>query len=430
MASCTSVKKEIFRTCVDILRNKAFYGHIIQQMEKKFVDNRHHIKTMGVGKRKGDYLIKFFINEDFVKDFYEKAKTYNEACRWLQGVVEHEVLHIVFNHLNLKLTDHHRSAIAVDLVVNSNIDKNSLPPGGMFPEDFKFPQNKDAIWYYTHLKDNKKYKDMMANGQLPFGLSGIGSCPKCGKGVKDQGQEGNKCPVCGDGCRKNGAVGSHAMWDEVANDPLMKELMKDLINKAKDLCGKKYGNVPGSVIDQVEKMNQRKKSLVPWNKALRMFAASACESNLDYTLKRVSKRFGTRPGTRKEDVLNLAAGLDTSGSISNKQLAIFLNEIKWIWRNGANVTVYESDVDIQNVYKFRGKFNGEIHGRGGTNLEPVLKETEGKYDALIYFTDFYAPKIETRYRIPTLWILTNDMPEEEFPYKWGKHICIDIEDKY
>ena len=44
-----------------------------------------------------------------------------------------------------------------------------------------------------------------------------------------------------------------------------------------------------------------------------MFVASCAESVLDYTVKRISRRYGTRPGTRKGDVLNIAVAVDTSG---------------------------------------------------------------------------------------------------------------------
>jgi predicted metal-dependent peptidase len=156
-----------------------------------------------------------------------------------------------------------------------------------------------------------------------------------------------------------------------------------------------------------------------------MFVATCAESSLDYTVKRVSRRYGTRPGTRKEDVLNLAVAVDTSGSISDDQLRLFFNEIRWVWKNGVSITVFEADTKVQAKYKFKGKFNGKVHGRGGTDLEPALKETEGRYDALIYFTDFYAPMIGRRYNIPTLWVLTTDLERSQYPYKWGRFIKIE-----
>ena len=149
------------------------------------------------------------------------------------------------------------------------------------------------------------------------------------------------------------------------------------------------------------------------------------ESILDYTVKRISRRFGTRPGTRKGDVLRVAVAVDVSGSISDDQLKIFFNEIRWIWKNGVQVVVYEADCRVCATYPFKGKFTGKVHGRGGTDLEPVLREVEGHYDALIYFTDFFAPAISRQYRIPTLWVLHSDMDRENYPAKWGRHIRID-----
>jgi predicted metal-dependent peptidase len=220
-------------------------------------------------------------------------------------------------------------------------------------------------------------------------------------------------------------AGSHELWDQLDDDPIMKEYIKDIIRKSKDLCNRDYGNIPGEVIDAVDQMLKTSKPIIPWNKVLRMFCASATESMLDYTMKKISKRYGTRPGTRKEDVLNLAVAVDTSGSISQEQLMIFFNEIAWIWKNGANVMIYEADCDICDVYKFKGKWKGDVKGRGGTDLEPVLVECEKRYDALIYFTDFYAPKIEKKYNIPILWVLTSELEREHFPYEWGKHVKID-----
>jgi len=253
------------------------------------------------------------------------------------------------------------------------------------------------MWYYTHLRENEKFKKQCQNGS--FGPRGVLSH----------------------------ILDGHKAWDDVKDDPVMKEFAKDIVRKAKDLCNKQYGNIPGAVLAQIDELLRRKKSIVPWGRVLRMFVASAQESVLDYTVKKISKRYGTRPGTRKGDVLKLAVAIDTSGSISDEQLQLFWNEIRWVWKNGAEVWVYECDTQIseRSPFKFKGKWDGKVHGRGGTDLEPPLKECERKYDALIYFTDFYAPVIETQYRIQTLWVLTTELEKDQYPYPWGKHIKID-----
>ncbi|MBO4631032.1 MAG: hypothetical protein J5858_03830 [Lentisphaeria bacterium] len=60
------------------------------------------------------------------------------------------------------------------------------------------------------------------------------------------------------------------------------------------------------------------------------------------------------------------------------------------------------------MLKFNGNtpfrvFDGSVKGRGGTDLEPVFKEaSERHFDALIYFTDAFAPKVKENYSIPVL----------------------------
>jgi predicted metal-dependent peptidase len=390
----SKVEKELIKGIVHLARHKEFYGHIVQQFQKVFVSGDHRVDTAAVGRIRGERFIKIYLNQNFFNDIFEKNGR-DKGWKYMLGVLEHEILHVIFGHLFLRFQDTTRGNVAVDCVVNSVLPKDILPGSYVHPEQYGFPVNKSAMWYYTHLMDNPQYKKQCASGQ--FGEGGIMSH----------------------------IMSSHAMWEDVKEDLIAKEFAKDIIRKAKDLCGKNYGDIPGEVIAQIDELLKREKPIVPWGKVLRMFVASCAESILDHTVKRISRRFGTRPGTRKGDVLTLAVALDTSGSISDDQLKIFFNEIRWIWKNGAIITIFEADTCVQAQYKFNGKFTGKVHGRGGTDLEPVLKEVEGEYDALVYFTDFYAPAIAKRYRIPVLWVLHTEVEKKDYPYPWGKHVRIE-----
>lgn len=393
-SSSVDMERELVKGIVHLSRHKEFYGHIVQQFEKIFVKKGDEIETAAVGRYPGDRFIKLYMNLDFFRFFYEKDGR-EKGWQYLLGVMEHEIVHIVLGHLFVHFEDRTRGNVAKDLVVNGLLPKDTLPGDYVIPEKYGLERGKSAMWYYTHLRDNKKYKEQCEAGA--FGAGGVLSH----------------------------IMSSHKLWDGVKDDVVAKEFVKDVVRKAKELCGKNYGDIPGEIVSQIEDLLRREKCVVPWGKVLRMFVASCAESVLDYTVKRTSRRFGTRPGTRKGDVLNLAVAVDTSGSISDEQLKLFFNEVRWIWKNGATVTVLEADCSVCAQYKFKGKFDGKVHGRGGTDLEPVLKEVEGKYDALVYFTDFYAPEIKKRYKIPTLWILTTDMEKSEYPCKWGKHIKIE-----
>ena len=390
----SKIEKELIKGVVHLARHKEFYGHIVQQLQKVFVSGEHRVDTAAVGRVPGERFIKMYLNQDFFNGIFEKNGR-DKGWKYMLGVLEHEILHIIFGHLFLRFQDTTRGNVAVDCVVNGVLPKESLPAPFCHPDNYGFPVNKGAMWYYTHLADNPQYKKQCASGQF------------------------------GDGGLMSHVMSSHAMWEDVKEDLIAKEFAKDIIRKAKDLCGKNYGDIPGEVIAQIDELLKREKAIIPWGRVLRMFVASCAESILDHTVKRISRRFGTRPGTRKGDVLKLAVAVDTSGSIDDNQLKIFFNEIRWIWKNGAIITVLEADAKICAQYKFTGKFNGKVHGRGGTDLEPVLKEVEGDYDALIYFTDFYAPKIDKRYRIPILWVLHTEMEKDAYPYPWGKYVRIE-----
>jgi predicted metal-dependent peptidase len=394
------VRKELIKVIINIARHKEFYGHIVQQLEKVWVRGEHRIQTAAVGRFPGERFIKMWVNTDFFGSIFSDNSR-EQARIYISNVLEHELVHLVFGHLFLHFEDKTRGSVAVDCVVNGILNpqdnKKILPVGCVHPAHYKLPLDKSAMWYYTHLRDNPKYIQQCKSGA--FGMGGVFSH----------------------------ILSGHAAWDDIKDDPVSQEFAKDIIRKSKELCGKQYGKIPGAVQQQIEELLRRKKSIVPWGRVLRMFCASAQESILDYTVKKVSKRYGTRPGTRKGDVLKLAVCLDTSGSISDEQLVLFWNEIRWVWKNGVDIWIYECDAKIseRSPFRFNGKWDGKVHGRGGTDLEPPLKECEGKYDALIYFTDFYAPVITTQYRIPTLWVLTTELEKDKFPYKWGKHIKIE-----
>jgi len=392
------VEKSVATGVCELIRHKAFYGHLLQLLAKIYFDGDSEmagvIPTMGVGKKVDEVLIKLYCCRDFVKGIFTQRDE-NKAWDELEAVLEHEGLHIIFDHLTLTFSDEERGAMAVDMAVNSCLDPKRLPGRPVLAENYGFPKHKSAMWYYNELAKNQKYQDQKRQqGAIA-------------QSIKE-------------------AMNSHSLWGQAMKDPMLKDYVRNAIKMAKDLCsGKEWGDVPAEVRQHVEEILEKKKAIIPWKRVMRMFAASAQESKLDWTMKRESRRFGSRPGTRKLEDLNLAVGIDTSGSISAHQLGIFFNEVRWIWRNGALVTVMEADTEIAAEYRFRGKFSGFVHGRGGTDLEPVLKRCERKFDALIYFTDFYAPKIEKKYNIPVLWVLTTELDPERYPYKWGRHIRIE-----
>ena len=206
------------------------------------------------------------------------------------------------------------------------------------------------------------------------------------------------------------SMDNHDMWKAVQGDEMSAEMIKDIVRKANETCKQmgKWGDVPGGVMDAIDDCYESKKQIVPWEVVLKDFLASASENVLDYTMKRKSKRYDTRPGTKKDDILSVAIGIDTSGSIDNEALELFFSELHWMDKTGVKIRVFEWDTQVNKEYDF-SEFDGTITGRGGTDPTDFLKKvTEQKYDCVITFTDLEFAPIKDEYNIPMLWVVFNN----------------------
>ncbi len=212
------------------------------------------------------------------------------------------------------------------------------------------------------------------------------------------------------GDSQNESMDSHSMWGAVKGDEMTAEMIKDIVRKANETCKQmgKWGDVPGAIMQAIDECYESKKQIVPWEVVLKDFLASSSENVLDYTMKRKSKRYDTRPGTKKDDVLSVAIGIDTSGSIDNEVLEMFFSELHWMDKTGTKMRVFEWDTQVNKEYDF-SEFDGTITGRGGTDPTDFLKKaTEQKYDCIIVFTDLEFAPIKDEYNVPMLWVVFNN----------------------
>ena len=166
-AADASTRKEIIKGIVHLSRHKEFYGHIVQQLQKVYVCGNHIIQTASVGRFPGERFIKMHLNLDF---FHEIVKQGDREVSWrhICGVLEHEIIHIVFGHLFMRFEDRLRGNVAMDCVVNAILEPEAkgdrLPNSFVHPTHYGFPTDKSTMWYYTHLRENEKYKQQCAQG--------------------------------------------------------------------------------------------------------------------------------------------------------------------------------------------------------------------------------------------------------------------------
>jgi len=155
--------------------------------------------------------------------------------------------------------------------------------------------------------------------------------------------------------------------------------------------------------------------VVPWQTLLRDFIEQA--SRNDYNWARPNRRYLTRdiilPSMISSELRDVVLAIDTSGSITEKELQQFASEVSSILQTyEATIHLVYCDAKIHNTMTLtRADLPLELKpiGGGGTDFRPVFDWVE-KEDispsCLIYLTDLYGafPKDEPEY--PVLWIST------------------------
>ena len=380
-----------------MLLKEPFYAHFLSGIIREVTDK---VPTAAVGFKSGK--IALYVNENF---FLKELRSTERVA-----VIKHETLHIIFKHLfRMKTKDYENRLfnIAADLVVNQLISPWKLPDSAVTLETFrelKLPPDKSVEWYYENLKKtaskDKEYKKSLQEIFDKMDTSSSGA-----------GKERN-----GDGSgRERSYHSDHRMWGK--NENFSMEVVETevdrMIIQARDRTPvKDYGTIPLGIQSLIKNIVKKRNPQINWKKALKIFSSTSRKTRVYLTLKRVSKRFGTRPGIKIKRFQKLAVAIDTSGSINIEDFNDFFGEIHSMWRLGAEIDVLECDAEIQKKYSYRGRIPEFIHGGGGTSFDPVFEHIKSnrfeRYDGCIYLTDGYAPEPTIKPPCKVFWCITKD----------------------
>ena len=362
----------------DLMLQEPYYGFFLIMLNK-FWSNK--IPTAGVGKNGINYQL--IINSEFWENLTEDQR---------MGVLKHELLHIAFGHLStaFKFSDRKLANIAMDMEINQYIPKDWLPEDGIFIEnypDLNLDTKAGCRYYYDKLRLAKDQKDQT-------GTSGDSNFDK----LCDQLDSGEGLP-------------DHSTWDEFedlseAERKLIDKQVQRILSEAKEQTLKKQGRVPGEIdgliiIDQIiaPKFN--------WKAYIRRFTGISTKIFTKKLRRKDNKRYSDNPGLKIKMRQKMLLAIDTSGSVSNDELKEFMNEIYHIYKAGVDITIVQCDTQITSIKDYKGKFELEVSGRGGTSFDPVLEyfEQNPQFTSLIYFTDGEC----NTYKKPSgkiLWVLS------------------------
>ena len=433
--SSLNIETELSRCVNQLLLKEPFYAHILAGTVRKITDE---VPTAAVGF--SNDLILLIVNEQF---FLTELTSTSERT----AVLKHEVLHLVFRHLfRDKINeDAELFNIAADIVVNQYIGSWKLPDNAVtlktFP-DLNFKPEQNLEYYYNILfklnqanqkdqqsSDNGDSDDSSGNGKEEKEKPMNEKFPKSAKALSDI--YGNKRHsdhskwIIKDGAQAKTEDGK-AIPDNIISG-LEQTLGKQILEAAARTPSKSYGSLPAALITQLDSIRESMKAKVDWKRMLKIFSSSSGRTVIYRTMKRISKRYGTRPGIRIKQYKKIAVIIDTSGSIVEATLEQFFKEIDTIYRNGADVHVIECDAAVGNSYPYKKNAPIKITGGGGTNYDPAFdyinKNKKMQIDACIYLTDGYAPETKIKPRCKLLYVVTPGGNKGDH-LKWGNSIMM------
>jgi predicted metal-dependent peptidase len=372
-----SKQDTLSKTSKDLMLKEPFYGIFLMKLNKHWSTR---VPTAGVSKMNINYQLE--INEKFWNSLSENHKL---------GILKHELLHIAFGHLStiFKFSDRKLANIAMDMEINQYIQKGwlpgdeltkdqfdaivepikekikqgredgtlteeevqelieSIPPRGVLIEDYadsKFDLKAGCRYYYDKLREAKEKKKQ--NGT-------------CGDTNLDQLLDQ----------LENGEGPDHSTWDDFeemteAEEKLMNKQLQKILSDAKEETLKKRGHVPGEMEGVIE-IDEIVPPKFDWRGYIRRFTGVSTIVYSKKIRRKENRKFPDSPGLKLKMKQHMLLAIDTSGSVSDNELAEFMNEMHHIYKAGVDITVIQCDTRIHSIEPYKGELDLKVHGRGG-----------------------------------------------------------------
>jgi predicted metal-dependent peptidase len=376
-------REKLITARIGLLLRAPFFGNLATRMN--LVNADEWCPTAATDGRR------FYYNSEFVN---------NMPLRQLEFLVGHEVLHAVYDHMGRRGDrDPKLWNIADDYCVNWDLVDQKI--GDRIPValyDSKFAgMSAEEVYDYLYENADKINVNELVKQLLDEHLDDDGEDSDGGGGDGDEEQGGQRPRVSADERKE------------------IREELKEAILASATAAG--AGNLPGSIKRMIKDLTE---PVMDWRQLLQQQIESTIKS--DYTWSRPSRRSwhmdAVMPGLKPGQQIDVVVGIDTSGSITDNDLKIFLSEIQGIMEtyDEYRIHVLGWDTKVQNteVYTSETLENiAEFQPGGGGGTEPMcvwqyLEENSIEPEKLIMFTDycfydFQAAEVENY--CDTVWII-------------------------
>ncbi len=172
---------------------------------------------------------------------------------------------------------------------------------------------------------------------------------------------------------------------------------------------KNQGILPASIERQLQEISQ---SQIDWRSYLWRYLVQTPTDFQGYDRRFIGR--GLYLDTVAGESVQVFACVDTSGSIDNQELQLFLSEVVGILGSYPHVKceLYYADADVYGPFSLT--FNQTIpkpQGGGGTSFIPFFEKVEEDRDpnlegVCVYLTDGYGTFPNRKPELPTLWVIT------------------------
>ncbi|MDZ7750869.1 MAG: VWA-like domain-containing protein [Gammaproteobacteria bacterium] len=368
---------------------------------------------------------KFYFNHDYIDAL---------SLSQVQFVLAHEALHCALSHFRRREhRDKRRWDVACDYAVSPLLMGDGLeaPPGTLYERKF---EGMTAEEIYPCIRDTDSEEPMDRhiydepaddNPPPPPADEPPAEPPPAGDG-----EEGGAGDGQGEGGEsreeEQGAGGGGAPQppplDAQERDALAVQWQQRLAGAAQQAM--QAGKLGGDMARLVDHLLQPQ---LPWRMLLARYVTASARD--DYSYSRPSSRRGgdaIMPSLRSAQV-DMVVAVDTSGSISDEEIAQFMSEVDAIkGQVRARLTLLPCDTVLAEGAPWcfepwePADMPESVSGRGGTDFKPVFEWVEQagrRPDLLVYFTDARGlfPRAAPDY--PTIWLVKG---REKVP--WGQRV--------
>lgn len=342
----------------------------------------------------------------------------------MKAEIKHQIYHIMLFHIKRSNTIKHKYSplvlnTAMDISINQYI--KNMPSWSMTLEkarevyEVDLPPNCSFEEYADILQDSFNRKNAKGNS------TSSQNCTYHNYNNNDNNENKQKFEKSDKdddqlSMHKHLQSECHQIW-QFSNKDLNYENLKDLTKNLANHANR--GKVPLELLEIITNLNEKPE--MKWQDILKKMVGTLAvpyKKTITRKDRRQPERHDLR-GKLPKHIIKLIIAIDTSGSISYKDLQKNLTEVfAIVKRHNHEITVIECDAKVQNVYKIRSPkdLKLEVKGRGGTAFSPVFEYIDQKKltnHLLIYFTDGHGERELTTIpkQLKTLWILTGKSGE-------------------